>query len=561
MMDRPLTVAGLFAHGRTVHRDSVVTTIDVDLGQPITRTFAETADRVDRLAATLRDLNVGRGDRVATLQANTASHLECYLAIPAMGAVLHTLNCRLSADQLVHCINEAGDSVIIVDATYLNLLDDVLSYAPSVTTVLVTGRGASAASTLAAATQVTALTFESAIAQPREPISYPADLDELECAGICHSSGTTGDPKGVAYSHRSTWLHALTATTANASGIGYRDVVMPIVPMFHANAWGYPYAAWLAGADLAFPGPDLSAPALAAFIAHARPTISAGVPVVWSDLLRWGENHDLDLSSFRMLLCGGSAVPEQLMRDYEERHGLRIVQGWGMTETSPVAAVTHPPKTVVPGSAEEWMYRLSAGRILFGVEARIVADDGQILPSDGVHVGELEVRGPWVTGSYLGGQSPEKFEDGWLRTGDVGALSPDGYIRLTDRAKDVIKSGGEWISSVELENHLAGHPAVDDAVVIGVGDDRWGERPLACVVLREGAESTASDLRAFLTDRVPRWWLPERWAFTDAVPRTSVGKYDKVKLRADLAAGRISPQYVAAEARPSVQPHEETAEP
>jgi fatty-acyl-CoA synthase len=308
--------------------------------------------------------------------------------------------------------------------------------------------------------------------------------------------------------------------------------------MFHANAWGLPYAAWMAGADLVMPGPYLQAEPLCKLIAEEKPTISGAVPTIWNDVLRYADAHDADLSSLRQVACGGSAVPRKLIEDFERNHGVRIIQAWGMTETSPLGAMGHPPKGIAPEQEMEW--RAKTGRIVAGVEMRVVNDGGEELPWDGKAVGELEIRGPWITGSYYLDSSPEKFHDGWLRTGDVGMIDPRGYIQITDRAKDVIKSGGEWVSSVELENEIMAHPEVIEAAVIGVPDAKWDERPLACVVLREGVSPDPEPLKAFLEGRVAKWWIPERWAFIDEVPKTSVGKFDKKVLRARHGEGKLA---------------------
>jgi fatty-acyl-CoA synthase len=323
----------------------------------------------------------------------------------------------------------------------------------------------------------------------------------------------------------------------NGEGVPYTwdDRVMPVVPMFHANAWGSPYAAWMAGADLLMPGRHLQAEPLARFIADARPTSTCGVPTIWADLLRYSQDHDVDLSSLGRIMGGGAAVPRSLMEAYQDRFGIRVLQAWGMTETSPVAAVSHPPRGVEPGTAEDMDWRANTGRPLPGVELRIVADDGTVLPWDGEAVGEIEVRGSWITGSYYGDPAPEKFDDGWLRTGDIASVTANGYVRISDRSKDVIKSGGEWISSVELEGHLMAHPDVAEAAVIAVPDPRWDERPLACVVRRDGATVTPTELRDFLASYVAKWQLPERWTFIPEVPKTSVGKFDKKVLRARYA--------------------------
>ncbi|MDT5015429.1 MAG: hypothetical protein QOD39_1589, partial [Mycobacterium sp.] len=370
-----------------------------------------------------------------------------------------------------------------------------------------------------------------------QPIEFDwPDLDEKSAAAMCYTSGTTGNPKGVVYSHRSTYLHSMAMCAANNVGLVDGDRVLPVVPMFHANAWGQPYAAVMAGADLLLPDRFLQAEPLVDMIERQRPTVAAAVPTIWNDVLQYlHANPARDITSLRTVCCGGSAVPLGMMKAYEERYGVIIRQAWGMTETSPLAAIaTPPPEATGEG---HWALRSTAGRVLCGVEVRIVGDDGSVLSNDGKAEGEIEVRGPWITGSYFQNADPSKFDDGWLRTGDVGRIDPQGFITLTDRAKDVIKSGGEWISSVELELYIMDHPAVLEAAVVAVPDERWQERPLAAVVVKKDGSATAEDLRKHLCDKVARFWLPESWTFIDEVPKTSVGKFDKKRIRAQYADG------------------------
>ncbi len=534
MQDFPLTIGMIFRHGRAVYGDSEVVTFE---GTGSRRaTYAEVGDRVEQLANALQRLGVGQETRVATFCWNTQEHLEAYLAIPSMGAVLHTLNIRLFPELLTYVVNHAADEVVIVDDTLVPLLAKVAPDLKTVRTFVVTGSGDAGA--LAEATDAQIVGYEDVLAAEAPEFAWP-EVDERAAAAMCYTSGTTGNPKGVVYSHRSTWLHSLAVTSANSLAVNESDRILPIVPMFHANAWGLPYAGWLVGADFLMPGRFLQAEPLTEFVAQERPTFSGAVPTIWADVLRYAEDHPIDLSSFRMIVCGGSAVPRSLMEAFEQRHGVRIVQAWGMTETSPLAAVAHPPSGVEWGTDEEMDWRSRTGRIFGGVELRIVDDAGEPLPWDDEAVGEIEVRGPWITASYYRDPSPEKFDDGWLRTGDVGSVSPAGYVQITDRAKDVIKSGGEWISSVELEGLLMAHPDVVEASVVGVPDERWGERPLACVVRREGSDVGPEGLCEFLAGRVARWQLPERWSFIDEVPKTSVGKFDKKVLRARHAAGEL----------------------
>jgi fatty-acyl-CoA synthase len=535
MQDFPLTVGMVFRHGRAVYGDSEVATLQ---GDHVRRaTFTEVARRADQLAAGLRRFGIGAGDRVATFMWNDQAHLEAYLAIPGMGAVLHTLNIRLFAEQLKYVANHAEDRIVIVDDSLVPLLANVAAELKTVERYLVVGQGDSSALADAAA-GAEVLRYEDVLAAEEPGFDWP-EVEERAAAAMCYTSGTTGNPKGVVYSHRSTVLHSMAVNSANAIGLTEHDRVLPIVPMFHANAWGLPYSAWLVGADFLMPERYLQAEPLAKLIEAERPTIAGAVPTIWSDLLRHAGEHGTDLSSFRIVVCGGSAVPRSLMERFEQGHGVRIIQGWGMTETSPLAALSHPPRSVALGTTEEMDWRARSGRVLGGVELRIVDDNGAVLPWDGEAVGEIEVRGPWVTAGYYGDPSPDKFDDGWLRTGDVGTVEPNGFIQITDRAKDVIKSGGEWISSVELENQLMAHPDVMEAAVIGVPDAKWSERPLACVVRAEGSDVSAAQLRDFLGDHLAKWQLPEHWAFIDEVPKTSVGKFDKKVLRARHGAAEL----------------------
>ncbi len=534
MMDVPLTVAGIMRCGATIFADSVVVTCTAEGAR--SRSYESAACRAAQLAGALRRLGIDGDQRVATFMWNNAEHLEAYLAIPSMGAVLHTLNIRLSADQLAYIANHAADEVVIADATLVPLLAAVLPQMKTVRHVILTGpsdRTAAAAADQLGKAGVQLHGYEDLLAAEPESFSWPA-IDERQAAAMCYTSGTTGSPKGVVYSHRSMYLHSMAVCMGNTFAISEQDRVLPVVPMFHANAWGLPYAALLAGADLVMPDRFLQPEPLARLIASERPTIAGAVPTIWNELLRYVRANGGDLSSLRMVPCGGSAVPHSLMEAFETELGVRIVHAWGMTETSPLGSVAHPPRGA---SAEEaWRYRDTQGRLIPMVEARLVGDGG-ILPHDGKAVGEIEARGPWITGSYYGNEDQDKFDDGWLRTGDVGTIDARGFITLTDRAKDVIKSGGEWISSVELENALMGHPDVVEAAVIGVPDDKWGERPFAAVVLREGASAGPGDLREFLASRVARWQLPERWSFITEVPKTSVGKFAKTRLRDGYAKG------------------------
>ena len=532
MQDVPLSVASIVRHGQQVFGDSTIVTV----GEGANRraSFTDVAANAAKLAHGLTSLGISGDQRVGTFMWNNQEHMEAYLAIPAMGAVLHTLNIRLFPDQVTYIANHAEDQVVIVDSSLIPLLARVLADMSTVHTVVVCGDG-DTAPLEGAGKQI--VRYADVLAGGESTYDWP-DVDELSAAAMCYTSGTTGNPKGVVYSHRSMWLHSLAVCSSNAIALGFEDTGLVIVPQFHANAWGLPYAAFMAGADLVMPDRFLQAEPLVRAIEAEKPTFSGAVPTIWNDILHYlRANPGHDISSIKRIVCGGSAVPRALMEAFHNEFGITILQGWGMTETSPLASVARPPRGLSAEAA--WDYRATAGRLLFGVEGRIVDDTGDVQQRDGKAVGEVEVRGPWVTAAYYKDDDPEKFDDGWLRTGDVGTIDPRGYITLTDRAKDVIKSGGEWISSVELEGTLMAHPSIREAAVVGVPDEKWDERPLAAIVLKEGESVTPDELKAWLTDRVAKWWVPERWVFIDEVPKTSVGKFDKKVLRKSYADGEL----------------------
>jgi fatty-acyl-CoA synthase len=530
--DFPLTIHHILRRLRYGDPQAEVVTLGEE-GVRTRMSYGESAERIDRLARVLARLGVEQGDRVGTFAWNNQRHFELYFAIPCVGAVLHTLNIRLFAEQLTYIVNHAEDRVIFVDASLVPLLEKLAPSFQGVRHYVIMGEGETGS-------LPNALSYEELLEEAGAgAYDYP-DVDERQAAALCYTSGTTGNPKGVLYSHRSISLHSTATLMRDAVGLSREDRVLAVVPMFHANAWGLPHGCALAGADLILPDHNLGAEPLAALIAAERPTLMGCVPTIFADLLRYADAHpEVDLSSLNNAACGGSAVPRQLMRDFQERHGVRVFQAWGMTETSPVATYSRPDEH---GEHDEayWNDRARQGRAVPWVELRLVGDGDVEAPWDGESTGEIEVRGPWIAARYFRGEEDdEKFDSGWLRTGDIASVDERGYVQITDRSKDVIKSGGEWISSVELENEVMAHPDVLEAAVIAKPDERWAERPLCCVVLRDGATLEAGELCEHLQGRVAKWWIPDEFAFVAEVPKTSVGKFDKKVLRAQLAEGTL----------------------
>ena len=486
-------------------------------------TIGDCSQRARRLATGLRELGIGDGEPVATLLWNQPEHLELYFGVPLMGAVLHTLNPRLHPDELSFIVSDAEDRAIVVDESLLDVFETFRS-ARDFDHVIVVSHSGSVPERM--------IDYESLIADS-DPADWPR-LDETRACSMCYTSGTTGRPKGVVYSHRSLVLHSLMAALPDAHAISSRDTILPVVPMFHANAWGLPYIAAFAGTGLVLPGPRLDAESVLELLADEQVTITAGVPTVWMAVLQAldAEPDRWDLDALRLLIVGGSAVPKSMFEGFD-RHGLTIIQAWGMTETAPMGTICRLPMELDDAPADEqYEYRVRQGTPSPFVEIRARGDDGELIPWDDEAMGELEVRGPWVAAAYHRGQGTEKFtEDGWFQTGDVVRINSRGCIRICDRSKDLVKSGGEWISSVDLENHLMAHQAVAEAAVIAMPDDRWGERPLAVVVLREGGEASPEELRDHLGQNFAKWQLPERFEFVDSIPRTATGKFKKTDLR------------------------------
>ena len=524
MMDYPLTLSTIFRRAESLFGRREIAWRGAD--KSIRRhTYSGFAQRARRLSQALLDLGIRPGDRVATLGWNHGPHLEAYFGIPLIGAVLHTLNLRLHPEELAYIVNHAADRAVLVDESLLPLWEQVRPRVNVPTVILV-----SASKPVADGY----LEYEALIAKA-EPVGDLPDPDERAAAAMCYTTGTTGNPKGVLYTHRSIVLHTLGLSLDSVMGIRESDIVTPVVPMFHANAWGMPFSAVMVGATLVMPGPHLDPESLVDLFQRERVTLTGGVPTIWMGVLQFLDANPgkYDLSAIRAMYVGGSAVPQALIEAFDRRYGLRIVQAWGMTEMAPLGTVAHLPGEMAGATDEaKFAYRAKQGRPAPLVEIRARNEEG-LVPWDGRTMGELEVRGAWVASSYYNNaESADRFTaDGWFRTGDIATIDADATIQIQDRSKDLIKSGGEWISSVALECALMGHPAVAEAAVIPVMHPKWSERPLAAVVLKAGASASPGDLRAFLATQFPKFWLPDAFEFIDAIPRTSAGKFKKSELR------------------------------
>jgi fatty-acyl-CoA synthase len=531
MQDTPLTIAHLFGRAEQYHPHKQVVTATGSGRQRIS--YGQWAERTRRLGGVLDALGISADGRVATFAWNTSRHLELYFAAPCTGRVLHTLNIRLFPEQVTYIVNHADDEVIFVDRSLLGLLAPLLPTFERLRHLVLMDDGTGDVPADLNGHEL--LDYEELLAAA-SPVDFHV-ADEHRAASMCYTSGTTGNPKGVVYSHRSTFLHTMGAMTADSLGARESDRILPVVPMFHANAWGLAHAGVATGADLIMPGPDLSGPAIADLIVDERVTIAAGVPTIWMQVLPALKGRDT--SSLRTIPCGGSAVPKALSEAYREQLGLPILQAWGMTETSPIAAVCRLDGDEESlGVDEQAELRTMVGRPSFGVDCRVVDPDTmEPVPWDGEASGELQCRGPWIAATYYDDpRAGESFtDDGWLKTGDVAVVDARGRVRLVDRTKDLIKSGGEWISSVEIENELMAHPKIAEAAVIGVPHPRWSERPLACVVTVPGEELTKDEVLAHLAPTLAKWQLPDDVVFIDAVPKTSVGKFSKKTLREQFA--------------------------
>jgi fatty-acyl-CoA synthase len=532
MMDRPLLISAIARHAELQHPRREIVSVTAD--HPRHRyTYAEAFARARKLANALQRLNLARGDRIATLAWNDFRHFETYYGVSCSGLVCHTINPRLFEDQIVYIVNHAEDRLLFLDPAFVPLIEKLQ---PRLTTlkgyVVMTDNAHMPATKLPGA-----LSYESLIAGESDSFEWP-EFDERTASSLCYTSGTTGDPKGVLYSHRSTIIHTYASALPDAINLSSRDVVLPVVPMFHVNAWALPYSCPMVGAKLVFPGPRMGDPeTLQALIEEEKVTFAAGVPTVWQGLVAHLEKTGKRVDSLSRILSGGSAVPLALMNHLRDRHNVEVVHAWGMTEMSPIGTIrsTSPEAACLPAEQADQV-RAKQGRAVFGVELKIEGEDGEELPRDGRSFGALKVRGPWIASSYYKRSGDDVFEsDGWFNTGDVATICPLGYMQITDRTKDVIKSGGEWISSIELENLAVSHPAIAQAAAISIAHPKWQERPLLVAVLKPGSTATREDVLNFFLGKVAKWWIPDDVVFVDKLPLTATGKLSKLQLRQQFA--------------------------
>jgi acyl-CoA synthetase (AMP-forming)/AMP-acid ligase II len=527
MMQQPLLISSLLTHAERHHGDREIVSRRVE-GDVHRTTYRELGSRARRMANALQALNVGFGDRVATLAWNGYRHMELYYAVSGSGAVLHTLNPRLHPDQVVWIADHAEDQVLFFDLSFLPLIEAI---APRVKTIKSFVAMTDRARMPAHSAIPNLLCYEDLIDACADDFSWPS-FDENSASSLCYTSGTTGNPKGVLYSHRSTMLHTFAAALPDGLNCSARDTVLPVVPMFHVNAWGLPYVACMVGAKLVFPGPFLDGRNLHELFESEGVTVSAGVPTVWQGLLAHVEANGLRFSTMRRTIIGGSACPPSMMRSFQDRHGVDVLHAWGMTEISPLGtACTLKPHQLALPPDERLALQSKQGRVVFGVDMKIVGEDGRELPHDGQASGELLVRGPWVVANYFKGEGGDPLVDGWFPTGDVATIDADGFMQITDRAKDVIKSGGEWIGSIDLENIALAHPSVAQAACIAAKHPKWDERPLLVVVRKADAQVTRQDILGFYEGRIAKWWTPDDVVFVDAIPLGATGKVQKNRLR------------------------------
>jgi len=529
MMHMPLLISSLLKHAEKNHGDTEIVSRAVE-GEIHRYTYRDAARRSRQLANALKHLKIKPGDRVGTLAWNTYRHFELYYAISGMGAVTHTINPRLFPEQIVYIINHAEDQLVCFDITFTPLVEKLAPLCPNV-------RGWVAMTDHAHLPQAkipNLLCYEDLLEAERDDFAWP-QLDENDAAGLCYTSGTTGNPKGVLYSHRSTILHAYSICLPDVFNMSARSVVLPVVPMFHVNAWGIPYAAPLSGAKLVFPGASLDGASIYQLFEQEKVNYSAGVPTVWLNLLNHMKQHNLRFSTLQYTVIGGSAAPPAMIRTFQDDYGVRVLHAWGMSEMSPLGTLNTPKeKHLALSKEDQFKLSLNQGRTFFGLEMKIVGDEGEELPRDGKAFGNLLVRGQWVMREYFKGEGGSPLKDGWFPTGDVATIDQDGYMQITDRSKDVIKSGGEWISSIDLENVAMAHPAVAEAAVIGVHHPKWDERPLLVIVKRAGQEVTRDEMLKFYEGKIAKWQIPDDVAFVAELPHTATGKISKLNLRAQF---------------------------
>jgi fatty-acyl-CoA synthase len=533
MMDTPLLISSLITHADHHHGDAEIVSRTVE--GPIHRyTYRDAHKRSRQLANALASLGVGHGDRVATLAWNGYRHFEAFYAISGMGAVMHTINPRLFPEQIVYIANHAEDKFVFFDLTFVPLIEKLAPLCKTVKGwVVMTDRAHMPASL------PDALCYEDLVNSHSDQFDWP-EFNENTASSLCYTSGTTGNPKGVLYSHRSTVLHAYAAALPDALNLSARDAVLPVVPMFHANAWSLPYAGALVGSKLVFPGAGLDGKSLYELFETEKVTVSAGVPTVWLALLQYVGQGKLKFSTMNRTVIGGSACPPAMIKSFQEEYGVQVLHAWGMTEMSPLGtASTLKAKHLSLPSAEQLAVQAKQGRAIYGVDMKIVDGDGKDLPWDGKAFGDLLVRGPWICKGYFKGEGGDPLRGGWFPTGDVATIDADGFMQITDRSKDVIKSGGEWISSIDLENIAVAHPAVAEAAVIGVRHPKWDERPLIIAVKKPGAEVTREELLKFYEGKIAKWWMPDDVVFVDQLPHTATGKLLKTKLRTEFQEHKL----------------------
>jgi acyl-CoA synthetase (AMP-forming)/AMP-acid ligase II len=537
MMDRPLLIGALIQYAAEYHGDTEIVTRTTE--GPIHRyTYGEAERRARQLAKALKRLGVDLGDRAATIAWNNHRHFELYFAISGIGAVCHTINPRLFADQLRYIVNHAEDKVLFLDLTFVPIAEKMAAEWPTVKHyVVMTDRAQMPQTSLA-----NALCYEELLAAEAADLAWP-EFDENTASSLCYTSGTTGNPKGALYTHRSTLLHSFAICSANAVGVSMRDSILPVVPMFHVNAWGIPYAAAMSGAKLVFPGPKLDGASLHELFASEKVTLSLGVPTVWLGLLNYLEQSGKRLDGLTRVTVGGSAAPRSMIEAFEEKYGVQCIHGWGMTEMSPVGSLALPKLKHLDWSKDEQLaIKTKQGFPLFAVDMKVTAPDGTAQPHDGKASGELYVRGPWIVSGYYNDEQATAAafdEAGWFRTGDVATIDPDGYMTIVDRSKDVIKSGGEWISSIDVENAAMGHPDVAEAAVIGMPHPKWDERPLLIIVPKPGRPPNKESIVAYLGDKIAKWQLPDDVVFVAEIPHGATGKVLKTRLREQFKDYRL----------------------